>query len=212
MSRAPLWTAAQPSKGSRTVSRVLSLPVGEGGHHYSRTAVTRRLKQPTREQGRADPCAPLFGFAPDGVFLALRVATQPGGLLPHRFTLTGQRPAVCFLWHFPGIAPSGRYPASCPAEPGLSSPVTRGDGPSDSRPEYNGYWRKKRLLFPRPLWRAVGFLWRKGILVPMGNRAAQDEQAVSRTFLTLRGDRGSSGLGPCAGDRPADRGFCTWPS
>jgi len=29
--------------------------------------------------------------------------------------------AVPFLWHFPGIAPSGRYPASCPMEPGLSS-------------------------------------------------------------------------------------------
>ena len=28
---------------------------------------------------------------------------------------------VSFLWHFPGIAPSGRYPASCPVEPGLSS-------------------------------------------------------------------------------------------
>lgn len=29
--------------------------------------------------------------------------------------------AVCFLWRFPGIAPTGRYPASRPVEPGLSS-------------------------------------------------------------------------------------------
>ncbi len=29
--------------------------------------------------------------------------------------------AVCFLWHFPGVAPAGRYPAPCPVQPGLSS-------------------------------------------------------------------------------------------
>jgi len=30
----------------------------------------------------------LFGLAPDGVYLACRVTTAAGGLLPHRFTLT----------------------------------------------------------------------------------------------------------------------------
>ena len=47
--------------------------------------------------------------------------------------------AVCFLWRSPRITPPGRYPASCPVKPGLSSPsVTpkrdgRGDNPSGSR-------------------------------------------------------------------------------
>ena len=38
-----------------------------------------------------------------------------GALLPHPFTLAcGRSPsAVCFLWHFPGIAPGGRYPPPC---------------------------------------------------------------------------------------------------
>ncbi len=81
--------------------------------------------------------ASLFGLAPDGVCLADRVAAVAGGLLPHRFTLTGWpegRPAVCFLLRFPGVAPPGSCPASCPVEPGLSSPplAGRGDGPSNS--------------------------------------------------------------------------------
>jgi len=41
--------------------------------------------------------------------------------------------AVCFLWHFPGIAPPGGYPASCPVEPGLSSPPL-GRGAATVRP------------------------------------------------------------------------------
>ena len=50
---------------------------------------------------------PLFGFAPDGVYLAPVVTDKTGELLPHPFTLTrqnGSRPlyrAVSFLWHFP---------------------------------------------------------------------------------------------------------------
>jgi len=54
--------------------------------------------------------------------------TQPTGrpvageLLPHHFTLTRLRRAVCFCGTFRRVAPSGCYPASCPAEPGLSSP------------------------------------------------------------------------------------------
>jgi len=51
--------------------------------------------------------APLFGLAPDGVYLAPVVTDGTGELLPHPFTLTpckGFRPlhqAVSFLWHFP---------------------------------------------------------------------------------------------------------------
>jgi len=50
---------------------------------------------------------PLFGLAPDGVYLAPAVTDGTGELLPHPFTLTRHSalqtecPAVSFLWHFP---------------------------------------------------------------------------------------------------------------
>lgn len=74
--------------------------------------------------GRHGPGRPpsLFGLAPDGVCRACRVTTASGGLLPHRFTLTTHNVAVCFLWRCPRVAPPGYCPASCPVEPGLSSP------------------------------------------------------------------------------------------
>src|SRR3954469_13256197 len=53
-----------------------------------------------------------------------------GGLLPHRFTLTGDvsgdtSPAVCFLFHFPSAFAAWLAPASCPAVSGLSSTSRR---------------------------------------------------------------------------------------
>lgn len=88
-----------------------------------------RLPAPSSNlPGRHGPGRPpsLFGLAPDGVCRACRVAAASGGLLPHRFTLTAQsRAAVCFLWRCPRVAPPGCYPASCPVEPGLSSPGQR---------------------------------------------------------------------------------------
>ena len=46
-----------------------------------------------------------------------------GELLPHHFNLTTALPvsAECFCCTFPIVTYAGRYPASCPAEPGLSS-------------------------------------------------------------------------------------------
>jgi len=49
------------------------------GSHSSGTMVTHRLKQPTRRLRRAADVrrrACLFGFAPSGVYLAVRVATS----------------------------------------------------------------------------------------------------------------------------------------
>ncbi len=34
-----------------------------------------------------------------------RCYQRRGALLPHHFTLTGKKPAVCFLWHFPWGCP-----------------------------------------------------------------------------------------------------------
>jgi len=69
---------------------------------------------------------PLFGLAPGGVFLAPAVTGRTGELLPHRFTLTSaDRPPgrFAFCGTFLPVARTGSYPAPCPAEPGLSSPL-----------------------------------------------------------------------------------------
>ena len=76
-----------------------------GNVHSSGYAVTDTLKQPTRRHERAALNAPLFGLAPDGVYLASDVAAEPGELLPHPFTLTcrGRRTSLCgtFPWGHP---------------------------------------------------------------------------------------------------------------
>jgi len=96
-----------------------------GDDHSSGYTVTGNLKQPTRRHGRDTLNAFLFGLAPDGVYLASAVTDGPGELLPHPFTLTclcrgfGRRTSLCGT--FPGVTPAGRYPASYPVEPGLSS-------------------------------------------------------------------------------------------
>ncbi|PRY18788.1 hypothetical protein CLV70_14421 [Pseudosporangium ferrugineum] len=85
------------------------------GGHPSRPAVAGRLVRPTRRLGRAAlerlrrpgvlRHRALLGLAPGGVYRATPVTRGAGGLLPHRFTLTGTRPAVCSLWHFPAGHP-----------------------------------------------------------------------------------------------------------
>src|SRR5439155_26536824 len=59
--------------------------------------------------GPASRRGPL-GLAPGGVYRAIPVTRDAGGLLPHRFTLTAPpagagRTAVCFLWHCPAGHP-----------------------------------------------------------------------------------------------------------
>ncbi len=80
-----------------------------GGDHPSGHTVTGCLERPTRRLGRAAlerlrgrtrGCG-LLGLASGGVCLATPVTRDAGALLPHRFTLTTARVAVCFLWHFP---------------------------------------------------------------------------------------------------------------
>ncbi len=76
--------------------------------------------------------APLFGLAPDGVYQASNVTIGTGALLPHRFTLTGELTSSgspfstksrrsIFCGTFLRVTPTGRYPAPCSMEPGLSS-------------------------------------------------------------------------------------------
>jgi len=80
-------------------------------NHSSRTTVTGRLQQPTRESARdrrlAKLCSspigevalrrtPLFGLAPGGVYRAADCYQPRGALLPHLFTLTGLAPGGLF--------------------------------------------------------------------------------------------------------------------
>jgi hypothetical protein len=58
--------------------------------------------------GRAALGRMLSGLAPGGVYLALRVTSEAGGLLHHRFTLAGPaeaEQAVSSLWHCPAGHP-----------------------------------------------------------------------------------------------------------
>lgn len=82
--------------------------------------------RPTRELGRAILGVLLFGLAPGGVYLASSVTTGAGELLPHPFTLTvankGLPRRFTFCGTFLPVTGTGRYPAPCPVELGLSSP------------------------------------------------------------------------------------------
>jgi hypothetical protein len=57
-------------------------------------------EQPSNACAAAHACG-LLGLASGGVCLATPVTRNAGALLPHRFTLTTAKVAVCFLWHFP---------------------------------------------------------------------------------------------------------------
>jgi hypothetical protein len=79
----------------------------ERGDHSSRPSVSRKLEQPTRKLRRAVAGArsatfPYLALLRVGFTKPIRYRTA-GALLPHLFTLTGEYPAVCFLWHFPSL-------------------------------------------------------------------------------------------------------------
>ncbi len=65
----------------------------------------------------------LFGLASDGVYSRRLCYQRRGEPLPHLFTLTSTKLAVLFCCTSLRVASTGRYPASCPAKPGLSSPL-----------------------------------------------------------------------------------------
>ncbi|MCW2837124.1 MAG: hypothetical protein JWQ15_1238 [Marmoricola sp.] len=74
------------------IGRVLfAVPPHDGtvGDHPSPDAVADTLQRPTRELGRTALKHSLFDLAPGGVCLAATVPRRAGGLLHHRFTLTG---------------------------------------------------------------------------------------------------------------------------
>ena len=68
------------------------------------------------------PPAFLFGLASDGVYRALTV-TRQAVVSYTAFPPLPVKLAVYFCCTFLGVASTGRYPASCPVKPGLSSPA-----------------------------------------------------------------------------------------
>ena len=112
----------------------------QGDRHSSGAGIAPCLEQPTRGLRPGRPRAPPYlallrtGFAEPAASPRQLVGSYPtvSPLPCTHFVCIKSHPcsrgrqsgcrAVPFLWHFPGIAPPGRYPASCPTEPGLSSP------------------------------------------------------------------------------------------
>jgi hypothetical protein len=111
------------------------------GNHSSGVRVTAHLKRPTRKPMWAtcaarvrghEPRASLFGLAPGGVCRATECYHRRGALLPHPFTLTGNRRETvpqrklslprslrrfAFCCTFRGLTPPRRYLAPCPRSP-----------------------------------------------------------------------------------------------
>jgi len=79
----------QPSPAAS--SNLPGSPFGTDGGRHPDSPIGGVVRRPT----------PLFGLAPGGVYRAASCYQSRGALLPHHFTLTDQRSAVYFLWHFP---------------------------------------------------------------------------------------------------------------
>jgi hypothetical protein len=129
----------EPQIGSRTISRVLYHSALAGG---MATVIPLGAQLPvpsSNPEALIGPIRfPIWSCFERGLPSSSRHRADWWALTPP-FHPYRPKAAVCFLWRSPRITPPGRYPASCPVKPGLSSPsVTpkrdgRGDNPSGSR-------------------------------------------------------------------------------
>src|SRR5690349_17974867 len=71
--------------------------------------------------GSGGPDRDLLDLAPGGVYRAAAITRGAGGLLHHRFTLTGPSRRFVFCGTVPRVAPGCCWQPPCPVEPGLSS-------------------------------------------------------------------------------------------
>ena len=89
---------------------------GRGGHS-SGTVIADRLKQPTRttglETGLRERLSSLFGFAPGGVYRAVRITASAVRSYRTLSPLPWQAGRSAFCGTIPGVSPAGRYPAPC---------------------------------------------------------------------------------------------------
>ena len=96
--------------------------------HLSSPAVAGRLKQPTRtvpsgnREAGGPPICPVRSCFGWGLHVPRTLPHGRWSLTPplHPYRLS---PAVYFCCTGLGVASTGRYPASCPVKPGLSSPA-----------------------------------------------------------------------------------------
>ena len=106
-----------------------------GDDHSSSPAITGGIKRPTRKLRTGRPCErfPIWSCSVRG-FACHPCYHGRGALLPHLFTLTcrasplsetRRRGRYIFCATFLQVALTGRYPAHCPAEFGLSSRLAR---------------------------------------------------------------------------------------
>ncbi len=100
---------------SKTISRVMCSMV----IYLDLTSPSGSSDLPESMDG---PPAFLFGLASDGVYRALTV-TRQAVVSYTAFPPLPVKLAVYFCCTFLGVASTGRYPASCPVKPGLSSPA-----------------------------------------------------------------------------------------
>ena len=77
---------------------------------------------PENESGKS--ICSLFGLASDGVYMAT-VVTNNTVVSYTAFPPLPHKVAVYFCCTILGVTSTGRYPASCPMKPGLSSPANR---------------------------------------------------------------------------------------
>ncbi len=97
------------------------------GDHLSSPDVAIRLKRPTR--GRTGLLYPPIWSCSGWGFHGQPVTRLPVSSYLAISPLPRLTGAVCFCCTFRGVTPPGRYPASCPEELGLSSPINRGGHP-----------------------------------------------------------------------------------
>ena len=106
------------------------------GGHLSSPDVAVGVKRPTRGRGPGVPLSPYL------VLLRVGFAQPPGlpdagELLPRLFTLIPTSSGrYGFCGTFRRVTPPGCYPAPCPAEFGLSSPIGSGRPPGLLAPRY----------------------------------------------------------------------------
>ena len=137
--------------------------------HLSRTAITRRLKQPTRDSNGTGRPLPLLGLTPGGGCQAARVTTGAGGLLHHLFTITGAADALApncpGCLPFCGPSPSGNAPFGAPRldviqlrtlwSPDFPRPLKGRDRQTDLGLTYHNHIRNTPAVKKRPLSRIL---------------------------------------------------------
>ncbi len=138
--------------------------------HFSRTRIAACLKRSVPGGRRAASYLPIRSCSRRGLpgtAVACRPVSSCLTLSPLPGAETGRSALCCtFLW----LAPTGRYPASCPAEPGLSSPAFAAATIRTTPNELYTILSRFRQVPLRSRRRVVGFLRRKGGAPAAGGR------------------------------------------